>query len=95
MTLRVGSKTDITQRILHNALENVWRLQSDLLGKAGATIVGVTRVHVELLHDYLQNVELFNSKFAQKFLICGIFCVSVRSCGAPASGTQSFRTLNS
>ena len=71
---RLIAETDVAERVLHDRLEDVGRLHSDLLREAAVARAWLARsrlllLHVKLVHDDLEDVELFRAQVAQQRLV--------------------------
>lgn len=64
MVLSLIAKTNVAQRVLHDTLENVRGLHSDLLREAAVSRCRVSAQHVEFVRNHLKDVKFFDLKVA-------------------------------
>lgn len=82
MILRLAPEPNVAQRILDDRLEDVRWLHTNLLREApmllvpttrtttrSSRLLGIGRLHVELVHDDFENVELLHLKVPEQLLI--------------------------
>ena len=70
MILCLVSQTDVAERVLHDGLEDVRRLHSDLLRETAMGLCSICALlHVKLVDHNFENVKFFGLKVSQKLLI--------------------------
>ena len=70
MILCLVSQTDVAERVLHDGLEDVRGLHSDLLRETAMGLRSICALlHVKFVDHYFEDVKFFGLQISQKLLI--------------------------